>query len=258
MSLEALLPGGTHGPVVRVGDTVRRRPRPATPAVHALLRRLEQNGFDGAPRACGFDEHGREILSYIPGVVVGQRGTGPYPTFVRDEGTLLSVARLLRRYHDATLGFVPPPAASWAIQVGAPCDGEVVCHNDVGPWNTVFVDGQARAFIDFDTAAPGPREWDVAYALYRFVPYMPEEICTLIGWTAPPDRPTRLRAFCAAYGLADASSILDLMVRRIEAMVATGTSLNAAGDAEHGEQRLRAMRPRLLRDIAFIRSQQPR
>lgn len=37
---EQLLWGGTHGPVVRVGDTVRRQPRRSTGAVFALLRQL--------------------------------------------------------------------------------------------------------------------------------------------------------------------------------------------------------------------------
>ena len=255
MSVEEPLPGGTHAPVVRVGDTVRRRPRPATPAVHALLRHLERVGFDGAPRLLGFDEQGREVLSYIPGAAVGQRGE-PYPAFVRDDGTLVEVARLLRRYHDATLGFVPPPDAAWAFQVGAPREGEVICHNDVGAWNVIFVDGRPRALIDFDTAAPAPREWDVAYALYRFVPYVPDEICALIGWPTPPDRPARTRAFCAAYGVGDASAILDVVIRRIEVMLATGTALHEAGDPAHDETWTKVMRQRLLRDLAFVRSQQ--
>jgi hypothetical protein len=47
------------------------------------------------------------------------------------------------------------------------------------------------------------------------------------------------------------------MVRRIEVMIATGMTLHAAGDAEHGDQWLQVMRPRLQRDLAFIRSQPP-
>ena len=46
----------------------------------------------------------------------------------------------------------------------------MICHNDVAPYNTVFVDGRPRALIDFDTAGPGPRVWDIAYAAYTFVP----------------------------------------------------------------------------------------
>jgi hypothetical protein len=255
MSLAEPLPGGTHAPIVRVGETVRRLARPATPAIHALLGHLQRAGFDGSPRALGFDEQGREILSFIPGTVVGQRGGGPYPAFVRDDETLRSVARLLRRYHDATLGFVPPPGDTWAFQVGAPREGEVICHNDVGPWNTVFVQGEAWAFIDFDTAAPAPREWDVAYALYRFGPYVPDEICALIGWPAPPDRPARARAFCDAYGLDAWPGILATIARRIEVMLATGMALHAAGDAAHGEPWMSVMRHRLLRDLDFVRVQ---
>ena len=50
---EVELTGGTanQGLVVRVGNTVRRPRRPTTPATHALLRHLEQQGlvaeFDG-------------------------------------------------------------------------------------------------------------------------------------------------------------------------------------------------------------------
>jgi hypothetical protein len=66
---EVLLHGGTTnaGRVTRVGETVRRPWRPTSPATHALLDHLERLGFDGAPRFLGTDEHGREVLSYIPG-----------------------------------------------------------------------------------------------------------------------------------------------------------------------------------------------
>ncbi|WP_290866248.1 phosphotransferase [Hamadaea sp.] len=51
-----------------------------------------------------------------------------------------------------------------------PEPAEVVCHSDAAPYNTVFRSGHPVALIDFDTAHPGPRVWDVAYAVYRFVP----------------------------------------------------------------------------------------
>jgi hypothetical protein len=44
-----------------------------TSTVHALLRHLEDVGFDGAPRALGFDDQGREMLSYLPGDTVGNQ-----------------------------------------------------------------------------------------------------------------------------------------------------------------------------------------
>ena len=50
---------GNISGAVRVGNTVRRAAGWWTLAVHALLRHLEQAGFDGAPRVLGFDERGR-------------------------------------------------------------------------------------------------------------------------------------------------------------------------------------------------------
>lgn len=55
---------GCVNPVVRIGDTVRRPVHRWTPAVHALLRYLEAVGFSGVPRVLGFDELGREVLSF--------------------------------------------------------------------------------------------------------------------------------------------------------------------------------------------------
>ena len=67
---EEILAGGlgNEGRVVRVGNTVRRPIGPQTPAVHLLLRHLEQVGFDGAPRVV--DRIGDlEVLSFLPGAV---------------------------------------------------------------------------------------------------------------------------------------------------------------------------------------------
>jgi len=58
--------GGNLNEAVRIGNTVRRRAGPWTPAVHALLRFLEHEGFP-APRVLGIDERHREILTYIEG-----------------------------------------------------------------------------------------------------------------------------------------------------------------------------------------------
>jgi hypothetical protein len=54
---EVPLPGGSVNTVVRVGDTVRRRP--AGRFVHELLAFFERAGWDGAPRFLGVDERGR-------------------------------------------------------------------------------------------------------------------------------------------------------------------------------------------------------
>jgi hypothetical protein len=62
MSEETLAGGNTVG-AVRIGDTVHKQASPWTPTVHALLRHLEAAGVGGVPRALGFDDQGREMLS---------------------------------------------------------------------------------------------------------------------------------------------------------------------------------------------------
>src|SRR4051794_37972684 len=147
---------GNLSDVVRVGDTVRRVPGTWSLAVHALLRHLESVGFDGAPRFLGIDARGREVLSFVAGETVRP----DIPDW--SEELLDGVGRLLRRYHEAAAGFVPLADAAWQRGVGAPTGGEVICHNDVGPWNVVVRGGEPVALIDWDLAAPGPRVWDMA------------------------------------------------------------------------------------------------
>ena len=211
---------GNISGAVRVGNTVRRATGPWTPAVHALLRHLEQAGFDGAPRVLGFDERGREVLSFIAGVTIP-----PSLASFWADTLLVEVAHLLRRYHDATAGFVAPPGAAWRVLVGAPTAGEVVCHNDIAPWNTVVVDGRPTAFIDWDFAAPAPRAWDIAHALWRYVPLYPDP-----AFGRPTDHARRLAVFCDAYGLADRRGLLDTVERRLKASYDTLAAWAAAGD----------------------------
>jgi hypothetical protein len=75
---EVPLPGGNTTGAVLVGDVVHKRASPWTPTVHAVLRHLEDAGFDGAPRALGFDDLGREMITYLPGETIGDRLVGFY------------------------------------------------------------------------------------------------------------------------------------------------------------------------------------
>ncbi|MET8866803.1 phosphotransferase [Nonomuraea sp. NPDC004580] len=122
---EEILTGGGVNHVVKVAGTVRRPTGPWTPAVHALLRHLAARGFTGAPSVHGVDEQGREVLGFVPGETAGH----PLPPWARTDEALTGAARLLRRYHDATAGFVPPPGATWYLPPVEPA--EVICHGDV-------------------------------------------------------------------------------------------------------------------------------
>ncbi|HEX4831088.1 MAG TPA: phosphotransferase [Trebonia sp.] len=204
----ALSGGNMSGGVVRVGDTVRRPAGPWTPAVHALLTHLHQAGFEGAPRPLGLDERGREVLTYIPGPVAWP---GQFHQLAAD-APLRRAARLIRDFHDAVATFAPPPGATW--QALTPADGdEIIAHHDLAPWNLVIGD-QQWAFIDWDTAAPGTRLWDLAYAMHGFAPLSADPA------HQRPDAGRRLRLMADAYGLTEQQrqDIIPLLSRRTQAM----------------------------------------
>ena len=85
---EEPLGGGGMTPVVRIGATVRRPVRPATPAIHALLGYLEEVGFPGAPRVRGIDAQGRGVLTFIE----GEAGSRQSPPGLHDTATIVAVA----------------------------------------------------------------------------------------------------------------------------------------------------------------------
>jgi hypothetical protein len=64
-----LLGGWVTAGVVRVGDTVRRPPGPNSALLREVLVFLERAGFDAGPRFLGYDERGRETLSFVEGDV---------------------------------------------------------------------------------------------------------------------------------------------------------------------------------------------
>ena len=115
-----------------------------------LLGHLETSGFDGCPRHLGRDEHGRDVLSFILGEVPARWRRFP-------DMQIRHAAAMLRRFHEATRDLA-------ACLTG----GDVICHHDPGPNNTVFRDGRPIAFIDFDLAAPGHPLEDVGYLAWAW------------------------------------------------------------------------------------------
>jgi hypothetical protein len=85
--------------------------------------------------------------------------------------------------------------------------------------------------IDLDTASPGPRVWDLAYAAYRFVP---------LTDPANPDAPypgrdrqaRRLARMCEAYGTPwiRPADVVDAAITRLGELVAFIVDAAAAGD----------------------------
>jgi hypothetical protein len=194
--VERPLPGGIahRGAVVRIGDTVRRPVSGTSPATHALLQHLEGVGFEGAPRFLGIDAAGREVLSFIAGSTV----LAPYPAWALTDEALVSVAALLRRYHEAVAGFDAAPYP-WPPSPPAAYRGELVSHNDPNLDNVVFRGSTAVGLIDWDLASPGSRLWDVAAAARMWAPLRPD---AQIPDARRGQTLRRLRLFVDAYGLA--------------------------------------------------------
>lgn len=201
MTEEIPLAGGsmTAG-VVRVGDTVRRPVGRWTPAVHDLLRYLESVGFAGAPRVLGFDDNGREVLTYLP--------SDPEPDW--SDEALIAVARLVRELHDALAGYVPPADAVWRHPpLGRRHRSGQVAHGDLCQPNTVFAGGVPYGFIDWDLAGPAYADYDAVGAAIMYTAVRPDGYWPQPGCPRPPDRVGRLRLFCDAYGVEDRLAFLD-------------------------------------------------
>lgn len=241
--------------VVRVGDTVRRAP--GSTAVRALLRHLEDVGFDGAPRHLGLDEQGREVLSFVEGDVP----LPPYPPWALTDLALEDLGRLLRRLHDATAGV---EADGWSSEWADPRGGPVVCHNDLFPENAVLRDGRVVALVDFAEAAPGRRLWDLAIAAQEWAPLHAPG--SRLDHPDDLDGVRRTGLLARAYGLdpAQAEELLDVVDEERERSLAHIRSEATAGrepwatwwPGTDGERRaaadqawLRAQRPALLEEL---------
>lgn len=149
----------------------------------------------------GVDEDGGERLELVPGEVP----LPPYPGWAQSDSALASVARLLRAFHDAARGFEWGNHA-WPATLADPVGGTVVCHNDVELSNVVFRSGVAVALIDFEFAAPGRPEYDLAQLARLCVPIDHEIDQGRLGWH-PADGASRFRVVADAYGLDQAGRI---------------------------------------------------
>ncbi len=226
--MEEQLAGGKTVGAVRIDGAVHRVNQPWTPAVHAVLGHLEAIGFAGAPRVLGFDEQGRERLTYLEGETVGT--TLPWPAWVFSDDALVQVGRWLRGLHDATADFVPAPDLPWLS--GRPWrPGLVIGHQDAGPYNAVWRDGRLVGFVDWDTTGPSSREVDLAFVALTWVPLHAKEFVAQLGFSAFEDRSRRLHLLLDAYGYeGDRSAFGTAVAARARINAHTIRQLAASGD----------------------------
>ncbi|WP_214795446.1 MULTISPECIES: aminoglycoside phosphotransferase family protein [unclassified Exiguobacterium] len=216
---EERLSGGNVSTVYKKGNYVYRTQKDGSSNIHRLLRHLEAKGISEVPRFVGIDEQGREILTYLN----GETADYPLKSYMWSDEAIQGAARLMRRLHDASSDF--EWSAEWVPIDNTPQPLEVICHNDFAVYNTIFYEGKVSGIIDFDLAAPGPRAWDIVYALYTFVPLSRRhqaESGEAIYYDAVRDNETykkRVSLFLKAYGWDDAKEdLFEMLQLRIEAL----------------------------------------
>jgi thiamine kinase-like enzyme len=187
-----LLGGRTATEVVRIENTVRRPLGPHSEFAHALLRLLEGKKFDHAPQFLGIDDKGREILTFMEGKV-------PHEEMNWTDDQLVKVVQMIKGFHDATAGN--------ELAGGK----EVVCHNDIAPWNTILENDIPTAFIDFDDSAPGNRVDDLAYFLWTFL--------GIGNDVSPHIHAIRIRKLCDVYGFTEGFKLVDAILEQQERIV---------------------------------------
>lgn len=218
--------GGFVNEIHLVGDTIRRTAGPWTPAVHSLLRFLEQVGFGGVPRVLGFDERGREVLSYLSGRTPEW---DRWPDVLIHGDGLEQLGAYLRRYHDTVVDFRPPPDAVWRNPL-APKSGEIVRHGDFSPFNSVWRDdGRLVGVIDWDFCQPGDALTDLAYLARYAVPFAPADQLASYGLPFDLPRAHRLERLCAAYGGVTPRQVLNELITLVEQELNDTAVLGARG-----------------------------
>jgi aminoglycoside phosphotransferase (APT) family kinase protein len=239
---EIELAGGGINRVVRIGDAVHRPSAPWSTATKELLTVLHDAGLP-VPAWRGTDDQGREVLDYLTGEV----GHYPLSAAVRSEAALVSAARLLRRFHDASIPLVTRDLP-WQL---TPLPGaEIVVHGDYAPYNLVFSGDQVVGIFDLDYARPGPRTYDLSYAVYRFAPLASAHD----GWGTIPERGARARLFCESYGLdaCDVATTVRAVVSRLLDHVSYMREEAAAGNEAFARHVAEGHAELYERDAAYV------
>jgi len=209
--VEERLPGGNVGGAVRVGDTVRRQTGPWTPAVHALLEFLATR-LPHIPTVLGFDDRGREVLTYLPGqVITAEVGmlTG---------AQIASMVRWTRALHTAVADFTHP--GPWRFFPMSPTT--LIGHNDIAPYNVCFEGDELVGVFDWDLAGPTTPLFELAFLAWNAVPLWRDIGADLAA--------ARLRVIAQTYGGPSAREILHAVPPRIHLMLDGIPVAAAAGD----------------------------
>jgi hypothetical protein len=213
--MENYLDGGREGKIKKSGEKVIRPANVWSPDVHKFLEFLISKGFNFVPKPYGFTEDNEEILSYVPGTAVNY----PLPKIFMKDEMIIGAAKLLKRYHGIGRDYLRELRGDekWMLPEVKPA--EVMCHGDFAPYNVTLIDGKPMGIIDFDTLHPGPALWDIAYAVYRFVPFTSPE--NPDHYDDLDEQIRKMKVFLDSYGatVKQREELPAMMVKRLTALV---------------------------------------
>ena len=232
--------------VTKMGSRVLRARHQGSTNVEWLLTALERRGFRYSPRFVGLSDDGRQVLEFME----GRAGNYPLPAALRSDEALISAARALRLLHEETSDLATEVLGGWMLEAVEPY--EVICHGDFAPYNCVFDGRRLVGIIDFDTAHPGPRIRDIAYAIYRFAPLTAPENAARFGSLAEQAR--RARLFCDEYGEVNRSEIIEAVCRRLLDLVRYMRSQAAQGDTAFQSHLDDGHDTVYLRDVHYLKA----
>lgn len=204
---------GNVGGAWRVGETVRRATGPWTPAVHALLEYLGPR-LTNVPNVLGFDGHGREILSFLPGRVVD------IDSEMLTMGQIESIVTWTRSFHCAVVAFAH--AGPWRFNEIP--SWTLIGHNDIAPYNVCFNGDDLVGVFDWDLAGPTTPLLELAFIAWNCVPLWRD-----IGRELAAER---LELIASTYGSHSALEVLQAVPLRIQLML--DWIPKAAADGDNG------------------------
>ncbi|MCG9628042.1 aminoglycoside phosphotransferase family protein [Vibrio mediterranei] len=195
-------------------DTVIRPASPWSRSVHICLKFLEQQGFQGIPKVLALDND-NETLSLVKGK------TFNYPLLeeIASLQALETAARLQRRLHDASVGFIEQyDVARLDWMLSSDTESEVMCHGDFAPYNVALEANNVVGVFDFDTVHPGSRLWDLSYSVYCWAPFKTNSVDKLGDIE---QQVGRAKAYLDVYEIDTASrlKLVETMVSRLRYLV---------------------------------------
>lgn len=238
---ETSLVGG-RSTVTKLGDLVFRQSAPWSHTTVALLRHLEAEGFEYAPRIIGdgFDEQGREVLTFVEG-----ESPHPYPW---NDDALPMVGAILKKLHLTAASFTPPNDAVWRPWFGRTLgQPSAIGHCDTGAWNIIARHGLPVAFIDWEEAGPVDPLIELAQACWLNALLFDDDLAEKLGLGSVEARGKQIKLLLDGYELPASSRVGFISLVRDFAV------LNAANEISNNLA-LQATDPAALLDAVIWRT----